>query len=132
MLPMSRRAKYLIQSFQPSCAAPSWQTGAHTLASANDAFAHRAPRYLGGARRILNTSTGRVVRSHPMTSSPHRTGNATVNDSAWLTHELVMDAIKRGTARRMRSYANEADRHGAHGLASDLRRWAHDRDIERY
>ncbi len=52
----------------------------------------------------------------------------TVNDSPWLTHEMVMDAIRMTdpseASETMRSYAIECDRVGAATLASELRGYA--------
>jgi len=55
-----------------------------------------------------------------------------VNDSAWLTHEMVFAAIHEPNhveaAATLRDYATEAERVDATGLAKDLRRMADERE----
>lgn len=50
-----------------------------------------------------------------------------VNDHEWLTHEMVMDAIRNGTASDLVKYAREARTVGANGLADQLDGFASDR-----
>lgn len=56
-----------------------------------------------------------------------------VNDSAWLTHEMISKTIRlrnpAAAAAALRCYAAECDSVGATGLASDLRGYANERAV---
>lgn len=59
---------------------------------------------------------------------PELTEGTSVNDHPWLTHEAIMDAIKRdATGERLADYARECATVGANALARDLAEWAQQR-----
>ena len=53
--------RYLVQSFQAHCAAPSWQGAADQLSGARYQLTRKAPRYPGGHRVIFDKHLNRVL-----------------------------------------------------------------------